>query len=75
MFLTLITERRTKMTVFNFHTNDGNKDVQINSPEHQFNFSKEDEIIYEGNSFIIESIEYHVSENKVDQVVTCVLNV
>ena len=61
------------MTTFNFHVEDNNFEVQINSPEHQYTYRKNDEIIFNKQSFIVNRIEFHVSENKVEQIVECVL--
>ena len=59
------------MITFNFHTQNGIKDFQIVSPESQYTFRKGDEIYYEHESFIVNSVEYQVSEKSIEQIVSC----
>jgi len=59
------------MIIFNFHTNDGIKDVQIDSPNYQYTFKQGDNINYDNADFIVDSIEYRISENSIEQIVSC----
>lgn len=63
------------MLSFNFYTKNGTKDVHIENPVLQFTFSKGDEINFKDTTFFVHSVEYNVTENSIEQIVRCELNV
>ncbi len=62
------------MTTFNFYNKNGTKEVFVENPIYQFNFTEGDDIKYESDLYKIKSIVFHVSENKIERVIQCEVN-
>jgi len=57
------------MITFNLHTKDRVKDFTIDS---QFTLQPKNTINYKGDFFIVEEIEYVITEETINQIVICV---
>ena len=59
------------MLTFNFYDKEGTKEIHIDNSTSQFNFTKGDEIKFEHQFYKVDSVEFNVSEERVEQIVRC----